>query len=561
MTPHFKPLDFFANTVRLKEIIFVLARRGFGELIEGIGLPTSWIKPIIKEERSGQTIWQRIRLTLEDLGPTFVKFGQVLSTRPDVLPEPLIAELKHLRNRVRALPWEDMQRVLTNELSAAPSEVFSAFGETPAASGSIGQVYRATLRGTGSEVAVKIQRPGIRKAIRSDIDIIRWFARQLHEKFDDLKPYDLPEVVQATGEGILQELDFTIEADNADLFNSINHAPDEVFAPHVYHEFTTTRLTVTEWVTGVFPGDVSVPEVIRREAAVKGGRSVFNQIFLAGYFHGDPHGGNIMITPDGRACFIDWGLAGQLTREMRYNLADLFSAVASGDAEKVVRVAVLMSDGTRRIDRVKLEKDIALVLRRFHPEFQRGEKFGEVVMQLIYIFGSNGIRVARDYSLLAKAVISIEEVGYTLDPHFDMRAVGQPILKKLNYERWNPRSMLRQFLWNARNNLHRLRELPQDLQRFFRHLEDGEIKINMRHEGVEKAGEEFSSGVNRLSLAILTGCLIIGSSFVLASTVDKDTTLPQLFKVPALFGSVGFILSGVFGIITIIDIVRHGKHK
>ncbi len=553
-----KPFDLFSNAVRAKEIASVLVRHGFGDLLEQLGIPKTWLAHFVPKESQNLNIWQRLRVTLEELGPTFVKFGQVLSNRADILPEALINELKQLRSNVRATPWEEMEEILLEELPGSREAFFSQFNPVPVACGSIGQVYQATLAKNGNKVAVKLQRPKIKKAIRSDIEIIGWLARQLHEKIEELQPYDLPDVVVETGRGMMQELDFSIEARNAILFNSLNPDPDHVFAPQVYDEFTSHRLLITEWIDGTAVDQTLIPLESRRELARIGGQSVFHQIVISGFFHADPHGGNILVTPDARLCFIDWGLAGQLTRQMRYFLADLFSAIAAGDPEKVVRVVGIMAIGKRRIDYTRLEKDVGAVLRRHHQHFTLNEAIGRIMLDLLYVFGSNGIQLARDYALLAKAVISIEEVGKTLDPEFDIRSISRPYLEKLAFERWNPLNILKHSWWNFLGHMSKMRELPGDLQRFFRRLEDGDIKIKMQHEGLGKLTEGLDSGINRLVLAIITAALLLSSAQLVSSTIDIE---PRLFSFPTSIGSIGFVLSSVFGLWLIFDIIRHGGHK
>ncbi|MEO0796030.1 MAG: AarF/UbiB family protein [Verrucomicrobiota bacterium] len=556
-----KTLDLFSNAVRAKEIFTVLARHGFGDLLETARVPKGLIEKIVPPTDLNLNVWQRLRHTLEDLGPTFVKFGQVMSTRPDVLPEPLIEEFKNLRSKVRPLSFEEMKPVLCSELRCEDvAEFFDDFNTTPIATGSIGQVYKARLKGEETLVAVKVQKPNLKKAIKSDIEIIGWLVKLLHDKVEELRPYDLPSVVESTGQGIFQELDFAIEANNAALFNHLNPY-DVVFAPKVYDQFTSERLTVFEWIEGKPPGDPSIPEDVSHKLATAGGRSVFEQIVISGFFHADPHGGNILITNDGRLCFIDWGLAGQLTREMRYFLADLFGAIGKGDPERVVRVATSMATAKVRIDRIKLEQEVGFVLRQYRSKFDQNEAIGKIVIELLYVFGSNGIQLARDYSLLAKAVISIEEVGQTMDPKFDIRLVGAPFLKKLEWERINPSTAIPRAWWNLQGHMMRLRELPADIQRFFRHLEDGEIKINMRHEGLTEVGDVFDSGVNRLTIAIITASILLSSAILVSSTTPSDPSWDDLYKMPTFFGTWGFKLGIIFGVWIIWDIIRHGRHK
>jgi len=502
--------------------------------------------------------WQRIRVVFEELGPTFVKFGQILSARPDLLPEPLITEFKQLRNQVTPLPWKEMEPIFLAEINGDPKTCFSSFNPAPVACGSMAQVYAAELGPENIKVAVKIQKPNIKKAIKADLEIIGWLARQVDQKVDDLKPYEIPSIVKETARGIMQELDFTIEARNATLFNTLNPEPETVFAPKVFDDFTTSRLTVTEWIEGLPPDKLAVDVDIAKRLAVMGGNSVFHQIVIAGFFHADPHGGNILVTPDHRLCFIDWGLAGLLTREMRYFLADLFSAIASMDAEKVMRTVTVKAVTKKRIDRSLLEKEVSFILRQYQARFQRNEAIGRIMFDLLYIFGKNGIQLARDYSLLAKAIISIEETGLTLDPTFDIRKIAGPYLQKLNYERWNPVNVLKSTYWSFQSHFSRLRELPGDMQRFFRHLEDGDITFTMKHEGLNRVSSAFDSGINRLVLGIIVSALLIASSMIISSTIQSQ---PNLFALPTSIGTLGYALSFFFGIVLIYDIIRHGRHK
>jgi ubiquinone biosynthesis protein len=545
---------FTTNAVRITEISTILVRNGFLEFLEQIEAPSSWFSRFAKPRHDRLNIWQRIRVTAEDLGPTFVKFAQVLSARPDVLPQPLIDELKKLRDQVRPASWEDMRPALERELGGAVEETFAEFNPVPVACGSIGQVYRARLK-SGEPVAVKIQRPGIRKEIRADFEIIAWFAQQMQTRVPELRAYDLPAIVAEAADGITQELDFTIEARNADFFNSVNPHPEEIFAPKVHESFTTKRLLVFEWVDGVAPAKVTAPPEERTRLANIGGRSTFHQIFITGFFHADPHSGNIFVTPDGRLCLIDWGLAGQLTRHMRYFLADVFSGVSNQDAEKVVQAALANAISKRRIDPVRLEKDVQIVLRKYQRDLSASENIGKVMLDLLYVFGSNGIRLARDYSLLTKAVIAIEETGKTFDPAFDINSIAQPFLRKLGLDRWSPKTLLGLAYWDLRAALRQLRELPGGLQRLLRNLEEGETTINFVHRGLDGLRTTLEHGVNRLVLAIIIAAILLSSSLIIAR-VGPETSGP-LYKI----SEYGFIFALLFGLLLLYETWRHGRKK
>ena len=555
-----RPIAFIHNAARVREIVAVLMRNGFMELFEYINTPQSkWMRWRERPADSAQTsplgIWARIRITFEQLGPTFIKFGQILASRPDVLPAPLIAELRKLRSQVPPTAWEEMRTVLLEELDGPLEEVFSEFDTVPIAAGSVGQVYRARLRANGAQVAVKVRRPKIRKAIRSDLEIIEWFARQLDDKVADLKPYDLPAIARETGEGILRELDFTIEGRNTAYFNVSNPMPEHLYSPHVYDRYTTSRLLVMEWIDGDSPDAVQLDAKQRALLAGYGGKSVLYQIFILGFFHADPHTGNILVTREKtpRLALVDWGLAGQLTRQMRYFLADLFAASAEQDPERVVRVVMANAITRRRVDGNRLQKSVAMILQKYPTFKSGGEPVGKLMLDLLYLFGSNGIHLARDYSLLAKAIVSIEDAARVLDPSFDIRTVSKPYLEKLRMERLNPVNMAKDLYWSVKTTFTHLKELPSAVQRLMRAFEDGDAKIRLEHTGLDNAANIFSRAINRLVLAVLIAALLMGSSAIITTGVT-----PKIAGYPAL-GVVGFGLAFLFFLALVWDIIRPNK--
>lgn len=550
-----KPLQIWANFVRAPEIVGILARYGFGELLERVGVPIH-LRSKIRPESYHLNVWQRIRVVLEELGPTFVKFGQVLSARPDVLPEPLIKELRLLRDNVKAAPWDEIVEVLESELNGPIEEYFSRIDTKPVACGSLGQVYRAYRADTGEPVALKIQRPGVRRDIEADFSFIAWFAREVHQRIKELRPYNLPDVIEEIRQAVSQELDFTLEARNIIFFNQINLYSDDVFAPEVDDNLSTRRMLVMEWVDGKRPEDAGLtPEEGRRLARI-GGRSVFHQILVAGFFHGDPHSGNIFVTPDRRICFVDWGVAGQLTQSMRYFLADLLGAVASQSAEKVVRTVASHQSEYLRVDTLKLEKEVAIVLRKYRRFDLKGAAMGSVMIELLYVFGMNGIHLASDYSLLAKAVISIEEVGVSLDPAFDIRAVSQPFMSRLEWARWNPSSLASQSITSLAILSDRLRDIPSEIRRVLIQLEDGNLGLNLKLKGLESMEKEVDMATNRLTVAVIVAALIIGSSLVVHAKIP-----PLIFGEVSAIGIVGYLLSAVIAFFIVFDILFRGKHK
>lgn len=547
-----KPFNYLANAVRAPEIVAILGRWGFEDLMLQLDTPQFLLKNLVRKKVTGLSPYERMRSACEELGPIFVKFGQILSTRPDKLPEPLVMELKKLRSQVEPQDFERIKPVLLKELEGEIEDFFSEFDTEPLAAGSLGQVYKAKLLSTGETVAVKVQRDDIRKIISADLEIIGWFARQLHARIDYLRPYNLPTLVREAEQRLEDELDYRNEADNAEIFRSLNTDQPRVFAPRVYRNFTTRRLLVTEWVDGQSPDEIELSSEDAAELAKLGGESVFHQIVGTGFFHSDPHSGNMLITEDKRICFLDWGQAGQITLEMRYALADLFAAITSRNADKVIRVGERMSVSNRRIDRRRLEKEVTFLLNK-HREFgPSGTKMGTVGLEMLYIFGINGIEVSPDYALLSKAILCVEESARTLDPSFDIQQVARPFLEELNKERWSFDGVSRQTVYPMLAMLRRLQQIPENVQRILQRIEEEDICINLHHAGTEDLEDTFNASMNRLTVGIIVGSLIIGSSLVITTGVK-----PLLFGYPAI-GILGFLASGLLGLYIVVSTLR--KH-
>lgn len=428
-----------------------------------IGTPRFLLQRFIRKKNVELSTYERIRVVCEELGPTFVKLAQLISSRPDIVPKPLVEELKKLRDHVDPEPMEVMRPVLEEELQGSVDSVFEDFPTEPFASGSLGQVYKATLK-DGRKVAVKVQRPGIHKVVSADLEIIRWFAKQVHERMESLRPLNLPRVVEDARRDLLAELDFNSEARNANLFNAVNPYEDSVFAPHHFNEFTSRRLLVMEWVEGVSPEKAKIGPERASHLARMGGASIFHQVVVSGFFHSDPHAGNILITPDERICFIDWGQAGQLTRAMRYLLVDFFTAIMSNDPERIVDVAIRMGhDGHLRFDRNRIKREVSAILRKYSDTEQPQAEIGLVGLELLFCFSSHKIRISSEYALLAKAILAVEQTGVMLDPEFDLWDVARPFVRQLKLERWSPKTLISHHYRETAAALGTLRELPGDM--------------------------------------------------------------------------------------------------
>ena len=549
-----KPLSLIRDAVRARQILTVLVRYGFSNLLEQVNAPTGWITKVVRREEAPYDLWQRIRMVCEDLGPTAVKMGQILSTQPDIIPAPLVEEFKKLQSHVNPFPFEKIRKVLEQELKGEIDDYFDIIIDKPIGSGSIAQVHKARLKESGEWVALKIQRPGIEKALKTDLEILHWLAREIHERISDMHPYDLPGVVQTLRKSLLRETDFTIEANNSKIFANSNPYEDVVFSPEVIDEFTSERLLVTEYIEGTRADKVThLSEEERISLAHHGGISIFHQIIIKGFFHADPHPGNIIVTPDKRICLIDWGMTGQLTRHMRYHLADMLTALKGKDAERITRVALAMSHNQKKVDSQQVEMEINQIIHKY-PSLDVG-KIGRVMLDLINILGQNGIQLSRDYTLLAKSILSIEQTGHALDNEFDIGKVAKPFLEQLTMERINPIGRWKELLWNLHNGIFKLNALPGDISRLIRRIENEEVSVNLHHTGLNRLMDTINSSSNRLTLAIIIGALIIGSSMIITTGVA-----PLILGYPAL-GIIGYLMSFFLGVWIVFDILRHGRHK
>lgn len=549
------PLGLLSHAVRAKEILAVLARHGFADFINQLDLPAGFWKRLLSEPAPVRTIYERSRLAAEELGPTFVKLGQFLSMRPDILPQPLIMELRKLQDSVPALPFPAMRSVLTEELPEPLDGLFAEFDETPVASASLAQVYFARLLATGEPVAIKVQKPDLRRKMEIDLDLAVWLAGLIQERIPAAQAVDLVATVTEARRGVLRELDFLHEAHNQEYFNTLNPHPEQVFAPKVHTALSTARVLVMERITGVPVGRTELPAAVRCQLAAHGATSLVRQILLAGFFHADPHAGNVLVTADGRLCFLHWGLAGHLTRRLRHALADFWVAAVEQDADRIVQIALDLAPPDARPDQREMEKEVTLALRE-ELNFAIGQQqLGRAMLRLLYVFGRHGITLSRDYALMAKAILSLEEVGRALDPDFDLRRHTRPVLEEVYRERHSPGAGLRRARDFLRSSLAGLQDLPAELHRLMRRLEHDNFTINLQHRGLEAHDDAMKVAANRIALGVIIGSLIIGSSLVIITGIR-----PHLFGYPAL-GIVGYLLSAVLGLYVVWDIIRHGRHK
>ncbi len=541
----------FTRTVtfvkRYRQILFVLLKYGFDDLIANLQLDPNLDRRLLFVRRFNAhtelSRAARVRLVLEELGPTFVKMGQMLSTRSDLLPLDILQELAQLQDHVPPFPSDVARRIIAQELGAC-EEIFADFEENPLAAGSIGQVHRARLH-EGDQVAVKIQRPGIRRQIRVDLEIIHYLATLMERHLEQaqvLRPTKIAEVFARTLE---QELDFSIESANMHRFIVMFEQDKNVKIPHVYRQFSTSRILTTEFVKGIKPTDreAMLREGVDMEAiANRGADLVITQVFIHGFFHGDPHPGNLLVVDKDVLCFLDFGMVGRIDHQSRELFADLLIHVVSRDETRVVDILLKLTHGHHLVDRQSLERDIGELIDQYLYLPLKELQIGRLIRHLLDVTVKYELQIPAQYFLLIKAISQIEDLARNLYPEFDFTERAGPIMRRLLVNRYHPKRLARDFYEAGSDLVFLIRDMPGELRELLKQARLGKFKVEIDHQRLQPMMGTLERVSNRVSSAIVLGAMIVGSSVLVHAHVP-----PVLFNIPVI-GLIGFFVSGFMGL-------------
>jgi ubiquinone biosynthesis protein len=546
---------------RLHEIASVLIRYGWGDLVRVLGISNVL-------ERAGRILhWQsssdisqldapvRIRRALEELGPTFVKLGQLLATRVDLFPPHWIAEFEKLHSQVPAVPFERLHADLVAAIKGEPADVFAFFDSVPLAAASIAQVHRATLK-DGTAVVVKIRRPGIDDVIRADLRILEHAVKLLESEVPDSRRYDPTQIVSQFRRSLNRELDLAKEARNIDQF--ARHFADDplVTIPRVYWEYTNDHVNVQEEIIGqegVMPEKLRASGLDPKLLAVRGADTVLRMVLEHGYFHADPHPGNVLFLPGNRIGMIDFGMVGMLTTPRRNQIVDLLHALTLKDEQALMQVLLDWS-GDSILDENRLAYDVAELLQSYDNLQLKDVKIGALLNDITAVMRDNNLMLPADLTLLFKTLITLEGLGQQLDPEFHMIDHVTPFVERIIMQRYTPQALLARGRKSARETLEVLADVPRDLRNLLRDLRRGRVKIDLDVKRLDHFGHQLDRASNRLTMGILTASLVVGSSIIM--TVKGG---PQLFGLP-LFGLLGFLIAFFNSLWIIFSIWRSGKH-
>ncbi|SNX52648.1 2-polyprenylphenol 6-hydroxylase [Thermoanaerobacterium sp. RBIITD] len=542
--------------IRYKEILKVLTKNGFGFIAEVLSKNKRIPFIFIKKNYVSISLPERIRITLEELGPTFIKMGQLLSTRPDLLPHDVIEELTKLQDGVPPVDFDIIKKIIEDELGSSISVLFQMFDDRPIASASIGQVYRArTIE--GYDVVVKVQRPGIYDKIVGDLTILKSIARILNERLTD-SPIDFVDVVNELSTSLLNELDYTLEGNNAARFkeNFINE--DYVYIPEIYWNYTTKKVLTMEYIDGISVKNKNLlieKGYDLKKIAYDGAMSILMQIFEYGFFHGDPHPGNILVRYDGTISYIDFGIVGYIDKSNREMIIELFKAFADNDTDEVISILSDM-DAIRSDTNIKnLKYDLSNVISYFYNTPLKNINIEDSVRKIMTIIYKYKLMMPAEFTLLLKSLATIEGVGKELDPDFSISDIAKDFIHKIYIENFSLSKTVKVNLKDLHKISLQFRKFPRKLQSILTKIVKDDVKVKLNIEETEKMKYDLNLMINKIIISIIASSLIIGSSLILSSDGGY-----KLYGYNVI-GLLGFIVSFVLCLSIVYNIIFVEKRK
>jgi ubiquinone biosynthesis protein len=548
---------------RLNEIAGIFIRHGFGDTVRRLGLADALARAGHALNREHAADLARlpppvqVRMAMEELGPTFVKLGQILAGRADLFGPEWIAEFEKLHSRVPALPLDELRPQLREDLKAEPEAVFARFDAEPLAGASIAQVHRAQLT-DGTEVIVKIRRPGIVEKIEADLRLLERLATMTEAQLPALKPYGPQRLVREFARSLRRELDLAGECRSAERI-AANMAPlPFVQIPKVHWAFTGERINVQDYVGGI-PGEdlhrLREAGLDRQLLAQRGARAVLKMIVEDGFFHADPHPGNVFYLPDNRIAFIDFGMVGRLSVRRREELLQLLLGLVEHRPQAVADVLLDWTGDARGVDLGQLETEIESFVDQYQGTPLAQLSLGGMLSDVTAILREHHLALPADLALLIKAFISLEGMGRGLDPGFHMATEALPILRQVVRARYQPKVMARRTWQSLRRAATLAERLPHDISRVLRNARRGQLHIGLELAHLKRVGDQVDRAASRISIALVIAALVIGSSIVM--TVETTWTI---FGLPAL-GTLGFFGAIAGGLWLVHSIRTGGRHE
>jgi ubiquinone biosynthesis protein len=551
----------YRNLRRVREILHVLVQYGFEDVLSRIRLVSAVRAFRLYRLRrqagahAGKSRSERLRLAIEALGPGFIKLGQMLSTRYDLLPQETLDELRRLQDRIPPFPAEEARAVLAAEWGMPPERRLASFDDEPLAAASIAQVHRA-VAADGRRLVLKIQRPGVAATIRADLDILRDLARLLERHIPESAPLNPSGLVDEFARWIDMELDFYREGRSTERFRADFRGDRTVRVPAVHWDLTTARVIALEHIQGIPASDFRAIEAAgldRRVLARNGVRVALRAVFEHGFFHGDPHPGNLLVLPGHALALLDFGLTGRLDDRLAGVLGSMLSGVLDRDSDRVVRSLAQTGAIGDDADISALRADLDAYMDRVHgvPLYQL--RVERLVRELLALYARHRIRLPRDFYLMGRALMVAEGVARGFDPGLDTLTLAKPFIRKALLRRLDARRFARDAVRSAEEYRELFGALPDAVRRILLKLQRNELGVNLNHQGLDRFIRELDKSTNRLSFSLIIAALIVASSLIIQ--IDRG---PALFGMSA-FGLTGYLLAGLFGLWLVAAIMRSGR--
>tara|TARA_R110002073_G_scaffold13377_4_gene57173 strand:- start:10443 stop:12146 length:1704 start_codon:yes stop_codon:yes gene_type:complete len=555
----------FRSISRYNQIIKVLIKYGFEDLVDYLEENKEYTflqKLIPKKSRKQATQyskWAKMRLVCEELGPTFVKFGQILSNRPDLIPLELTFELEKLHDNVPPMPEDIAKNIVETELNDTVENLFAWFEPTPFASASIAQVHRVTLH-SGKRVALKIQRSGIQDIISEDIKAMYKIAEILERRMPSLKSFDPVGLVKNFEDSILKEIDFINESVNIQRFynNLENDTSLDQFAdaPKVYPSLTTTKVLAMEFISGIKINQVNElisknidTKVIARRLAV----SYFKQIFEYGFFHADPHPGNLLVLPNNHICYLDFGMMGSMLPRDISIFSKLFIAISSKDIKNIIKTLQQLSNNVPIANMRELEFDINEFVEKYYVREVHENEMSTILLDLKDIIIAHGLKVPTYFFLFARSLVTLEGVIAKLDPKLEQFEIVKPYLRTSVARKYNPLKMGKKVVNSIVEITDYMEEFPSDLKNAIRKINSGQVKVDLTHKGIDPMVHTLQRITKQIIAAFIMVALIIGASLFIVFQINP------LWNGISVLGMASFALAVILGF-GMISNIRKGDY-
>lgn len=552
----------FKHLGRTRQIINVLLKYGFEDVVFNSFLSSLVPRRVLlswtRDERlvSETTRWERIRMACEELGPTFVKLAQILSNRPDLLPEPLIVELKKLQSQVAPFPFSQVMQILEEDLSKSPKLIFDYIEEKPVGSASIGQVHRAKLA-TGEDVVIKVRRPGVSIKMKQDLEIIKDLVEKLENILLENGINNAMDAVQAFEKSMLQELDYKHEARNIESFRNFYKRRKDFYVPRAYREYSTDRVLIIEYAAGCKITDVKQLRqwgIDPRNVAERGMDIYLTQIFEFGYFHADPHPGNILIQQDGRICLIDFGMVGKLMKRDKLAFANVFVSMARLDAKTMAMNLKKLSIEDDIDDIRMLEYDLYEIIEDYASLSVSESSIEELVDRLQKVMFNYKMRVPPGVFLIFRAMAVLEGIGKQIHPDFNVSEFVQPYGFKLLKEQYSPETLAEEAFFRIGQVTSLLNTIPIEVKTILKKTRQGKLNFEITHKGYDPLLRKMDRVVNRFILTFIIFTLTV-SSTILALVPMREELIFQTLGIPYL-SLIGYLFAILLGAVLLFAVLR-----